>query len=110
MLRMNIGSAPDLLPRYLGTLDLLLWICTNTGSCTDYHTLVFDNALVIRVLCILGSGILYKSNLRRWLRPRQSSTDHQTLDPSIPGRQWHIRGGRFGHALFDQKISLVHNN
>ena len=36
--------------RYLGTLEPRLWIYPNIGSCTDYHTLVFDFALDILAL------------------------------------------------------------
>ena len=100
----------------------------HTHTCT-HHTFVFDFALDIQRLCILGSGIPYKLNLYSSLasplilkRLAFSSLASPTnrvnrrisytwLSPSIPGPQWHVRGGGFGLAsLVRKKSAMVTRN
>ena len=51
-------------------------------------------------LCSWYSGASSLASPTNRAKHRLSDT---RLSPSIPGRQWHIRGGGFGHALFGQK-------
>ena len=127
VLRMNIRSlaSPSVFGFALDTWALWiprLWVWPNIASCTDYQALIYDFAFDIRALCILGSAwfpsqieslasplILGRLHPLLWLHPWIAShTDYQA---PIPGRQWHIRGGEFGHAPFVQKkISHGHKN
>ena len=108
------------------TLGLPKHRVMHTHTCT-HHTLVFNFALDIQRLCILGSGIPHRSNLLVFgfaldtrtpcilfsgFTHKSHPVNHRLSDtritPSIPVPHWHVRGG-FGLApLVRKKISHGH--
>ena len=113
-------------PSILGHFGSSLWICPNMGSCTAYHTLVFDFALDIRAFCILVSGIPHKSSLLgdgfsldilvpapSYLASPTNRVMHRLSDTrlsistSIHGCQWHIREGDSAMPPLVRKKSVM---